>query len=269
MVRGPHLHGGRATGPDGELPAEMRLEHRFSGALRRRARGPGPGLRLPLAHSGRVPDMGQLHEHREVEHRRVRAGDRRDLRDHLRRSRPLDRVGGHRGRDDPRTHDGRRLEPCPRAGGDGALRCPPRPPQRAHDHEAEDLVPGGHAGDALDLPELRARRERRPDDHRVRQARLLGPRRLRQQRDRAVPDPARLRSRAAAHRRRRSALHRLRPRRSSRSARTRRPRASTASTSGASCFSRTPSRGSRPGWPRWCRWAVSPAPPHRPTRRCS
>ena len=67
------------TGVDGELPAEMRLEHRFSGPLRRRARCAGRRLRLPRVHPGGVPDLGQLHEHREVEQRRLRAGAGRDV----------------------------------------------------------------------------------------------------------------------------------------------------------------------------------------------
>ena len=52
--------------------------------LHGRPRRAGRRLRLPHDHRGRVPDVGQPHEHREVEQRGLRAGDRRDVRDHLR-----------------------------------------------------------------------------------------------------------------------------------------------------------------------------------------
>ena len=140
--------------------------------------------------------------------------------------------------------------------------------QRSPDHEAEDLVPGRHAGDALDLSELRAGRERRPDDLCVRQAGLLGPQRLRQRRDRAVSRSCSFSIWHCCSSPVASCATAASAARSSPLARIQRPHGSTESTSGASFSSRTPSRGLRPGWRRWSRSAASPAPPRRPTRRC-
>ena len=116
--------------PGGALRRTARLCAAVAGPPRRRPRRAGRRLRLPDGHRGGVPDLGQRHEHREVEQRRVRAGDRCDVRDHLRGPRPLGRVGGDRSWDDPRAHDGRGLEHRPGVDGDGALRRPARSAER-------------------------------------------------------------------------------------------------------------------------------------------